>query len=167
MKLITYGKILKPHGLKGEVKVLPYSGESGNFKYVRYIYISLNNNRPQRYSVLAKKFQKNLIIVKIQDINSIEDAELLCGKEVHIDKQELPSTEKDEYYWFELIGLNVYSLDNAFVGKVDSIIDNTAQSIFVVKNNSKEYMIPLIDNFVKKIDLDNSKVVIESIEVLI
>ena len=167
MKLIAYGKILKPHGLKGEVKVLPYSGETENFKFFRSIYIPLEKNKPQEYVILGKKFQKNQIIVKMQNVDSIEDAELLRGKEIFIDKAELPSTEEDEYYWFELIGLKVYSQDNGLVGKVDSIIDSTAQPILVIKNNSKEYMVPLIDNFVKKIDLDNSKIVIEPIEGLI
>ena len=167
MKLIAYGKILKPHGLKGEVKVLPYSGESENFKHFSSIFISLDNNRQVEYEISGKRFQKNLIIVKFREVDSIDDAEQLRGKEVFIDKAVLPSTADDEYYWFELIGLDVYSQDNGLLGKVDSIIDNTAQPILVIKNNSDEYMVPLIDNFVKKIDLDNSKIVIEPIEGLI
>lgn len=167
MKLIAYGKILKPHGLKGELKVLPYSGESENFKQFKSIFISINNNEPKEFSISGKKFQKNLIIVKIQEIDRIEDAELLRGKEVYIDKEELPSTEEDEYYWFELIGLNAYNQDNKLLGKVESIIDSSAQPILVIKNNSEEYMVPLIDKFVKEVDLDNSKIVIEPIDGLI
>ena len=167
MQLIAYGKILKPHGLKGEVKVLPYSGETENFKNFKSIYIYLENKKPQEYSISGRRFQKNLIIAKIEEIDSKEDADLLRGKEVYIDKVELPSTEDDEYYWFELIGLNVYRQDNSLVGKVDSIMDNTAQPILVIKNNSEEYMVPLVDNFVKKIDLENSKIVIEPIDGLI
>lgn len=167
MNLIAYGKILKPHGLKGEVKVLPYSGESENFKYFKSIYLSLDSNGPKEYSITGKKFQKNLIIVKIKEIDSVEDAESIRGKELFIDKEQLPSTEEDEYYWFELIGLNVYSQDKGLLGKVDSIIDNAAQPILVIKSNSEEYMVPLIDNFVKKIDLDNSRILIEPIEGLI
>ena len=114
MKLIAYGKILKPHGLKGEVKVLPYSGESENFKNFKSIYISLDNNGPKKYSISGKKFQKNQIIVKFSEIENKEDAESLRGKEVFVDKQQLPSTEDDEYYWFELIGLDVYMIGESF-----------------------------------------------------
>ncbi len=167
MDLITYGKILKPHGLKGEVKVLPYSGQSENFSQIQHLYINSNKDEFGQHEVLAKKFHKNLIIVRIQDIDSIEDAELLRGKEVHVDKEELPSKQEDEYYWFELVNLNVYSRNGSFIGKVDSIIDNTAQPVLIIKNSSSEYMVPLIDIFVKEIDLNYSKIVIKSIDDLI
>jgi len=167
MQLIAYGKILKPHGLKGEVKVLPYSGETENFKNFKSVYIYSENKKPLEYTISGSRFHKNLIIAKIKTVDTKEDAELLRGKEVYIDKVQLPSTEDDEYYWFELIGLDVYRQDNSLLGKVDSILDNTAQPILIIKNNSEEYMIPLVDNFVKKIDLENSKIVIEPIDGLI
>jgi len=168
MKFIAYGKILKPHGLKGEIKVLPYSIDPENFKQVQYIYTkSDSNNEPQRHKVSAKRFQKHFIIAKLQNINNIEDAEALRNKEIHVDRNELPSNQEDEYYWFELIGLNVYNENECLIGQVDSLIDNTAQPILVIKNNSEEYMVPFIDRFVKEVNLDNSKIVVKSIADLI
>lgn len=58
MDLITYGKILKPHGLKGEVKVLPYSGQSENFSQIQHLYINSNKDEFGQHEVLAKKFHK-------------------------------------------------------------------------------------------------------------
>lgn len=63
--------------------------------------------------------------------------------------------------------MNVYSRNGSFIGKVDSIIDNTAQPVLIIKNSSSEYMVPLIDIFVKEIDLNYSKIVIKSIDDLI
>lgn len=167
MKFIAYGKILKPHGLKGEIKVLPYSAEPENFKQVQYIYTKSDSNGPRRYKVSAKRFQKHFIIARLQNVNSIEDAEALRNKEIHVDRNELPSNQEDEYYWFELIGLNVYNENECLIGQVDSLIDNTAQPVLVIKNNSEEYMVPFIDRFVKEVNLDNSKIVVESIADLI
>lgn len=163
MKLIAYGKILRPHGLKGEIKVLPYSGNPENFRQIRYIYTQSDCSEPQRHKVSASRLQKSFIIARIQNVNSVEQAELLRNREVHVDKNDLPSNQEDEYYWFELIGLSVYSPSGALIGKVDSLIDNAAQSTLVIKDSSREYMVPLIDRFVKKIDLDNSKIIVESI----
>lgn len=167
MKFIAYGKILKPHGLKGEIKVLPYSTDPENFKQVQYIYTKSDSNEPQRHKVSAKRFQKHFIIAKLQNVNNIEDAEALRNKEIHVDRNELPPNQEDEYYWFELIGLNVYNENECLIGQVDSLIDNTAQPILVIKNNSEEYMVPFIDRFVKEVNLDNSKIVVKSIADLI
>ena len=163
MELIAYGKILRPHGLKGEIKVLPYSGNPENFQQIQYIYTQSGCTEPQRHKVSARKLQKNFIIARIQNVNSVEQAELLRNKEVHVDKNDLPSNQEDEYYWFELIGLSVYSQSGALIGKVDSLIDNAAQPTLVIRDSSREYMVPLIDRFVKKIDLGNSKIIVESI----
>ncbi len=167
MKFIAYGKILKPHGLKGEIKVLPYSTSPENFKQVQYIYTEPDSKNPQRHKVSDKRFHKHFIIAKLQNVNSIEEAEALRNKEVHVDRNELPSKQEDEYYWFELIGLNVYDENECLIGQVDSLIDNTAQPILVIKNGSEEYMVPFIDRFVKEVDLNSSKIAVESIADLI
>ena len=89
------------------------------------------------------------------------------GSTVFIDKKELPLKEEDEYYWFELIGMNVFNNENIFIGKVKDIIDNTAQPVLVIKNNSEEYLVPMVEKYVEDIDLVNSKIVINPIDDLI
>ncbi len=167
MKLIAYGKILKPHGLRGEVKVLPYSGDPENFRQIRYIYTQSGCSEPERHEISARRLQKNFIIARIQNVNSVEQAEQLRNREVHVDRNELPSNQEDEYYWFELIGLSAYNECGALIGRVDSLIDNAAQPTLVITDNSREYMVPLIDRFVKKIDLENSKIIVQSIADLV
>ena len=167
MKLIAYGKILKPHGLKGEVKVFPYSGDSGNFKNFTELHLSSSQGTSHKYKISKKRFQKNLIIVSLEGIDNIEKAEQLKGLTVYIDSKELPAKEIDEYYWFELIGLEVFSTDDKLLGQVINIIDNTAQPVLVINNGSYEFMVPFIEKFVKEIDIKSSRIIIEPIEGLI
>ncbi len=167
MKFIAYGKVLKPHGLSGEVKVLPFSGDTGSFKNFSSLYISKVNNNPPKYSISRSRNHKNTVIVKLDSIDSIDDAEPLKGLTVFIDKRELPEKDDDEYYWFELIGLEVLDSDNNKIGKVKEIIDNTAQPILVIQNDSEEYLVPLVDKYVEVIDLENSKIIVNPIEGLI
>ena len=107
MEFIAYGKVLKPHGLSGEVKVLPFSGDTGSFKNFSSLYISKDNNNPPKFSISRSRKHKNTVIVKLESVDSIDDAEPLKGMTVFIDKSELPEKDDDEYYWFELIGLEV------------------------------------------------------------
>ncbi len=167
MDLIAYGKVIKPHGLSGEVKVLPFSGEFSSFKNFSTLYISQEIKNPPKFEISRSRNQTNHIIVKLQGIDSIEDAQRLKGLTVFINKEELPEKEEDEYYWFELIGMDVFDMDGKQIGKVKDIIDNTAQPLLVIKNNSDEYLVPLVEKFVEDIDLTNSKIVINPIEGLI
>ena len=167
MEFIAYGKVLKPHGLSGEVKVLPYSGDTDSFKNFSSLYISKENENPPKLSISRSRKHKNTVIVKLESIDSIDDAEPLKGLTVFIDKSELPEKDDDEYYWFELIGLEVLDTDNNSIGKVKEIIDNTAQPILVIQSNSEEYLVPLVDKFVEVIDLENSKIIVNPVEGLI
>ena len=167
MDLIAYGKVIKPQGLSGEVKVVPFSGEFSSFENFKNLYISQEIYNPPRFVISRSRNQKNNIIVKLQGIDSIDDAERLKGLTVFIDKKELPKKADDEYYWFELIGMDVYNNEDKLIGKVKDIIDNTAQPILVINNNSEEYLVPLVEKFVEDIDLTNSKIVINPIEGLI
>ncbi len=167
MELIAYGKVIKPHGLSGEVKVLPFSGENSSFKNFSNIYISKEIKNPPKFVISRSRNQKNHIIVKLENIDSIDDAERLKGLTVFINREELPEKEDDEYYWFELIGMEVFNQNDELIGKVKEIIDNTAQPILVINNKSDEYLVPMVDKFVESIDLENSKIVINPIEGLI
>ncbi len=86
---------------------------------------------------------------------------------VFIDKRELPEKADEEYYWFELIGMDVFDNENRLIGKVKDIMDNSAQPILVIINDSDEYLVPFVEKFVEDIDLTNSKIVINPIEGLI
>lgn len=167
MNLIAYGKVIKPHGLSGEVKVLPFSGEFSSFKNFNNLYISLEINNPTKFTISRSRNQKGNIIVKLEGIDTIDDAERLKSLMVFIDKKELPEKEDDEYYWFELIGMEVFNNEDKLIGKVKDIIDNTAQPILVINNDSEEYLVPFVEKFVEDIDLTNSKIVINPIEGLI
>lgn len=167
MKLILYGKILKKHGLKGEVKVLSFSSSFENFDSFDSLYLSFNNSEPKRFFVEYKRYHKNFALVKFEGINTPEDADTLHGAKVLIETKLLPETEEDEYYWFQLIGMDVVTPDQDIIGQVSNLLDNSSQPILVVKNNSNEFLIPMVDKFVKKIDTEKSRIHIEPIEGLL
>ncbi|HSE83539.1 MAG TPA: ribosome maturation factor RimM, partial [Thermodesulfobacteriota bacterium] len=76
-------------------------------------------------------------------------------------------TDENEYYWFQLIGLNVYTTDGGYVGKVVNLIDREPQSLLIVKDREREYLVPMIDTIIKQINLENSQIVISPIEGLL
>ena len=168
MGLIEYGRILKRHGLSGEVKFITFSGEYDNFNNLNSLFIKLPSEAESKeFSIQNWKSQKSALILKLADINTPEEADSLKGLTVYINTSDLKETDDDEYYWFELIGLNVYTDQNKFVGKVESLIDNTSQVLLVIKNEEKETLVPFIDQFVDEINIGKSKIIITPIEGLI
>ena len=168
MGLISFGKITKAHGLAGEVKFLPHSGELDNISTLQRIFIYKSQGSPPSELTIAKcRIQKNSAILKIKGVNTIEDAERLIGSVVYADTSDFIELEEGEFYWNDLIGLNVYTDESKFIGVVDSLIDRSMQSLLVVKNNDKEHLIPLTEPIVKEINLEESKIIITLIEGLL
>ena len=167
MELIVYGKIIKKHGLKGEVKVLSFSGDFENFDNFNSLYISSGKNKPSEFEIERKRYSKNFAIVKLFGVNTPEDADKLHGATILVNSKQLNTTNEDEYYWFQLIGMDVISIDNTIIGRVENLLDNTPQPVLVIKNDSKEYLVPLVDKFVKEINLKDSIIKIDPIEGLL
>lgn len=168
MGLIAYGKITKAHGLSGGLKLLPFSRLPESLNSIKRIFIDSPGKRgPEPFRLEECRFDKSSAIVRLEGIDSIEDAEGLIGRDVYIDESDLPGLEEGEFYWFELIGLDVYTEDGGYVGRVESLIDRALQSLLVVKDGRKEALIPLSEPIIKEINLKESKIIISPVEGLL
>jgi len=168
MGLISFGKISKAHGLAGEIKFLPFSGQLDNISTLeRIIIYETTGGPPLELKILKCSFHKGSAILKLEGVDSIDDTQKLVGKHVYVETSDLRVLEDDEFYWFDLIGLETFTDDGQYIGRVDSLIDRSLQSILVVKNDGKEYLIPLTEPIVKDIDLEQSKIIISPINGLL
>lgn len=168
MGFIAYGKITKAHGLSGGLKLLPFSRLPEGLNSIKRIFIDSPGRRgPEPFRLEECRFDKGSAIVRLEGIDSIEDAEELIGRDVYIDESDLPGLEEGEFYWFELIGLDVYTEDGRYVGRVESLIDRALQSLLVVKDGGKEALIPLSEPIIKEINLKESKIIISPVEGLL
>ena len=168
MGLISFGKISKVHGLSGEVRVAPFSRQLDNISTLEKIFIvQTPDSSPVELTITKSRVHKNTAVFKIQGIDSIEDAEKLVGKVIHVEMSDLQELEDDEYYWFDLIGLKAYTEQGQYIGEVKDLIDRSLQSLLVVKNGDKEHLIPLTEPIVKQVDLEHSKIIINPISGLL
>ena len=160
---IKIGKITNNHGIRGYARFI-YYGDLKNFNY-KEVFLE-KEGKLLSYFIENFKYHKNYILLKLENIHSINDVNLhLKGRDVYIKKDQLPELDNDEYYWFQLIGIKVYNVNGEYLGEIDSIIETGSNDVFVVKNNkSKEKLIPYIDNVVKLIDIENKKMIVEELE---
>jgi len=162
MGLFPYGVISKSHGFSGGVRLVPYSRDFSNLDFIKSVYIKTGGSTDfKKYDILGRSLSGKYAILDLQGIETFEEAEQLKGTEVFVEADQLSSSNEDEYYFFELIGLSVFSTDNKLLGKVSKITDS-AQNILVVEMLSgKQSLIPFTGPIVKEVDVKNKRIVID------
>ncbi len=149
MKLVYIGKYTNTHGLKGEIKILSdFEYKDKVFNIGNEIYIDKT-----KYLIATYRTHKGYDMITLEGVSSINDIEDLKGSNVYIDNDYY----KFEYVYSDLIGFSVY--DDEYRGEVVNLEKNKLYPLLKVKYN-KEYLIPFIDNFIKKVDIDNKKIYI-------
>lgn len=163
--LVSIGKILNFHGIKGEVKMGFSAGKEDLIKKLKQVYI-FQNNIKLTYDVLSVRFHKNFAIIKFKQINSVNEVMEIKGLLVHITEDMLKSKlEKDEFLIKDLVGLVAFDTDGNKLGVVADIGENKASNLIEIqKANGLKFMVPFVKEWVPVVDLDNQKIVINMIE---
>lgn len=166
---LKVGKIVNTHSLKGEVKVISSTDfEEERFKKGSKLLITRGNQLIREVVVESYRNHKNFLLVKFEDIDSVEEAEKLKNLQIKIDSTEVGELEENEFYFHEIIGCQVFDENDRNLGEIIDILTPGANDVWVIKGeNGKEILIPYIEDVVKKIDITNKKVNIEVMEGLI
>lgn len=141
---IPIGKITGVHGLRGNVKVYSYAESLETFEPGLEICIRQKGRAEERVTVRRAGAHKKGILLSFNEVQTIDEAEKLVGGELLIARSNLPELEEGTYYWFEIIGLKVYTVSGEYLGVVKSIFPTGSNDVYVVKDGSKETLIPAL-----------------------
>ncbi|MBS5864517.1 MAG: 16S rRNA processing protein RimM [Clostridium sp.] len=167
MEYIEIGQIVNTNGLKGVVKVNPFTDDISKFEDLKYVYIQLKNEL-KKVKIEQVRYNKNQVLLKLGGIDSIEEAEKYRNFYLKTEKESQEDLGEDTYYIVDLIGLDVYSDKNEYLGKIEDVFPTGSNDVYVVKDNlGKQILIPAITDVVKKVDLKNKKMTINLIPGLI
>jgi len=162
---IEVGQIVSTHGVRGDVKVKPLTDDIKRFSKLKKIYMTIKNELVE-FPIEEVRYNKNMVLLKLKGINSIEAAEVYRGQYIKIDKKDRVKLPKDSYFITDLIGLDVFSEEDELLGKIDDIYNTGSNDIYVVKDEStgKQLLLPAIKDVIKKIDIENKKIIVKIIE---
>lgn len=155
------GKIVTTHGIKGEVKIMPYTDTPELLCEFERLF--LGKNKDEVY-IERSRTAKNMVIAKLEGINTVEDAEKLRNKILFMHRDDL---ELDENTFFiqDLIGMEVKDVDSGFVyGKITDVLQNGANDVYVIKGKDREYLVPAIPDVIISTDIDNDIMTIRPLE---
>lgn len=153
-KYYVLGKIIKTYGYRGELMVL------------------LDTDRPEDYAGLPMAFinmEQSLVPwffeqveitddrarIKIEDIDTPEQARLFLGREVYLPMEELPRLDRDNFYFHEIIGYTAIDDTHGEIGRIDAILERPGQELIRIMKGKKEILIPLTDEMISGIDKKN------------
>ena len=159
MDWIPVGRVTRTHGLKGELKFFPADQDD----------LVVQNDQQIRlgeatFKIKSVRGAKAPFIVKFEGIDSIEAAQILSGQEVLVAKEDFESLPDGEYYRFEIEGLKAFDDTGKYYGVIEDVIATGSNDVYVVREEGKEWLVPMIDSVVQSIDLEQGKLIFHCVE---
>jgi 16S rRNA processing protein RimM len=151
--LFPIGKVIKPHGVRGKVKVKYFGEDLRRLSLYREIFIEDEKGRPEAYEILEAVPQPPRLILRFKGIERVEEAKALMGKEILIEKKALLELEEGEYYWMDLLGMKVETQGGKRIGKVREIFPTGANDVYVVEGKRGEILLPATEEVIRSIDV--------------
>jgi 16S rRNA processing protein RimM len=157
--LVIIGKIISAYGIKGWVKIRPFTETAKSFIQYKKQFLSKNQKDWNCIQIEKMKIQGQDVVADLGFENRDQAIESK-GQILAVDRQQLPQLEENEYYWDDLIGLNVFDLQHNDLGKVIELIETGANDVLVV-SGEKERLIPYIPQVIVKIDLTEKRIEVD------
>lgn len=154
---IVIGKIVAPHGVRGDIRILPLTEKPEQFLELDYLLLADG----RRLTLKHARFHKRMVLATVAEINSMNEAELLRGQEVLINSDDLPELEEGQFYVADLIGLPVYDEQGAQIGTFKDALTTGSNDVYVIAvPGAKDILLPALKIYVKEINLAEKRIVV-------
>jgi 16S rRNA processing protein RimM len=150
--LFPIGCVVKPHGVRGKIKVQYFGEDIGQFSRYRSVFIEDPDGVLRPYEIGEVTPQPPRLILQLKGFQTVEDIQPLLGKEILVRKESLPSLPEGEYYWMDLLGMDVVTEDGKNIGKVIRIFPTGANDVYVVQGKRREIFLPATERVIRRID---------------
>ena len=162
--LLEIGQIVNSYGIKGFLKVVPFTDDATRYNNLKTIYIE-KNKKLQEMEIEEVKYHKNLVIIKLKGIDDINDTIQFKNCYIKIDRKDAVDLPKDTYFIVDLIDMEVYTDEEVLLGKIVDVFPTGSNDVYVVKDDlGKQILLPAIGEVIKDVDVPNKKMVVHMIE---
>jgi 16S rRNA processing protein RimM len=160
-ELVCIGKLTRPHGLRGEMRVFEGQGTSGAWRQALELWIGPDEESLEAFQVEKIRGGGKFAILALSEVAGMDEAEALRGQLVFVDRNCLPPNEEGEFFAAELIGIRVEDRSGRPLGVLREIFDNGAHEVYVVVGDESEILLPVIEGVVLSVDLDGDLIVVD------
>jgi 16S rRNA processing protein RimM len=155
MQRLIIGEVLKPQGIRGEIKIKTFTDSPDDVKQFGVVYID-----DKEYKILSFRVGTDgAAYLGLRGLPDRNAAELLRGKKVESDRNDAPELEEGQYYIVDIIGLSCETEEGEFLGVVKSIA-NLSSDVYTIEKNGKNILFPAVKGVVVKVDIPNKKLIV-------
>lgn len=159
-RLVPLGEIVTTHGIRGWLKLKPYNPETAGLSLTQTVVLKKGEEVYSRHSLEASRVHKGQLLIKLEGIDQIDEAEKWVGSTLAVAEEALQPLEPGEYYHYQVVGFTVYDTQGRWLGILTRIWSKKGGDLYVVQGNDKEYLIPAVREVIEKIDLPGGKIII-------
>ena len=163
MEKIKLGQIVTAVGIKGEVKVYPYTDIPERFEEIDSLMIESKTAK-----INGVRYMKNMVILRLEGVDDRNAAEALRGKNLYIDRKDMWEMPEDTYLVKDILGMTVMDPEGNRIGKLVNVIQNSAQDLYEIEQeDGKKFLLPAVGEFVQTVNLNKRIMVVRLIEGLV
>lgn len=153
MDLFEAGEIVRTRGLRGCLKVLSYLDTGSMGPRPDAIYLEDDQGQRQRYELKKIDLAGKAFFIELKEIDDVEAAKHFVGRKVYFSREILKILPEGEYYYHEIIGMNVHTVEGNFIGTIESVFPTGSNDVYVCKSAGREILLPAISAVIKRIDI--------------
>jgi 16S rRNA processing protein RimM len=167
MDPFVFGEIVKTHGLHGCLKVLSFLESPDILEGLTFADLESPSGRKSSHEIKKINSSGKFLFLEIKDISDVDSARALVGFKLLLPRQRLKSLPADEYYWHDIIGLDVYTKEGRHLGLIESIFPTGSNDVYVCRGEGGEILIPATADVVEQVDVAGKRMIINLLEGLL
>lgn len=165
-KYLEIGQIVNTFGIKGMVKIRPFTDDIRRFDRLKKVYIKKNN--VEEYEIEEVKYHKDMVLIKFKGIENLEQANLLRNYYLLVNRDEEEPLEEGRYYIVDMLGIEVYTDEGKKLGILDDIFNTGSNDVYVIKDElGKQILLPAIKEVIKQVNIENKNMIVHLIPGLV
>ncbi len=164
MDLFVFGEIVKTRGLHGCVKVLSFLESQDILDGLDFVYLESKSGQKSRHEIKKIDPAGKFLFLELKGISDVDAAQALVGSKLLLPRDLLEVLPEDEYYWPDIIGLEVYTPEGRHLGRIESIFPTGSNDVYVCRGDDGEFLIPAIADAIVRIDLAGRRITVKLLE---
>lgn len=156
---MVMGRVVAPYAIKGWIKLQTFTEHLDGLLDYPVWHLGRNGNW-QEYRLLDGKVHGQTLLASLEGVNDRDASEALQGMEVAVLREEMPKADEDEYYWDELIGLEVVNIQGEPLGRVMGLLETGAHDVLQVQGERMR-LIPFVEAYIQSVDVAGGKIVVD------
>ncbi len=166
-RYIAIGRVVRAHGIKGEISVAVMTDFPERFGTTEWVYLG-SEYEAEPYRIVSHRWHKSNVLLTLEGVPDRTTAETLQGLLVQIPVEAVTPLPEGSYYLYQLIGLDIVTTDGEHLGKLTDVLETKANDVYIVKGpDQKELLLPAIPDVIKEVDLENGRITVNLLDGLI